>query len=269
EKDRAETALKQSRSNEALLLGDRAIRICEEGEDGQASDPDRGLLWLARAVELAPADDEQLQHLLRSNWAAWQTQLCPLLGTRSVPQTANAFNFAAWSPDGREVVVGGDQGLEIWDVRAWRQGPTLSFEGKTVAVAWSPDGRWLASGGAPGVPVRIWNRTERTVQEWQIPAPGVDLNFSPHSGQLAPACGNGEIRFWSVRGAKPLGRPLCLTTGEPATSVAFHPDGSRFVTTTRSTLQQWNARNRTALGAPCSGPEESQWHCARYAVNSE
>jgi serine/threonine protein kinase/WD40 repeat protein len=269
EKDRAETALKQSRSNEALLLGDRAIRICEEGEDGQASDPYRGLLWLARAVELAPADDEQLQHLLRCNWAAWQTQLCPLLGTLSVPQTGNPVNFAVWSPDGREVVVGGDQGLEIWDVRAWRRGPTLPFQDKTVAVAWSPDGRWIASGGIRGVPVRIWNRNERTVQEWQTLARVLDLNFSHDSEQLAAACNDGAIHFWSVRSAKPLGSPLPLSAEEPATSVAFSPDGSRFVTTTRSTLQQWNARNRTALGAPWDAPEESHWHCARYAVNSE
>ena len=143
--------LKTVHSNEALLLGDRAIRICEEGEDGQAPNPSHGLLWLARAVALAPTDDDHLQHLLRSNWDAWQTRVCPVQGILTVPQ-GSGNRFAVWSPDGKHVLIGSDRGLEIWQVHGWSKGPTLSFAGKIRVVAWSPDHAGWPAAVQPGSP---------------------------------------------------------------------------------------------------------------------
>src|SRR5262249_39971421 len=60
--------------HEALCLSaglalDRGLKLCEEEEVGH------GLLWLARAAEIAPADAADLQHAVRANLAAWHRQL--------------------------------------------------------------------------------------------------------------------------------------------------------------------------------------------------
>ncbi len=268
EKGRTEAALTSSRRNEALLTCDRATRICEEGEDGQSPDPSRGLLWLTRAIELAPVDDEKLQYLLRTNWAAWQTRVCPLRGTLSV-STPSAGHFATWSPTGRQVLVGSRAGLEIWDVSPWRQARTLPLEGKTLAVAWSPDGRQVASGGPVADPIRIWCLENGTVRTLKAPGRVYDLNFSADSKLLAAACSNGEVTFWNADTAEIEGKPLPL--GEQATSVSFHPDGRRLVTSTSSTLQQWDFAKRAAIGKPIrrSGKGPNGFRCARYSATGK
>jgi WD40 repeat protein/tRNA A-37 threonylcarbamoyl transferase component Bud32 len=270
EKDRAEENLKHSRSNEALLTGDRAIRICEEGEDGQAPDLGRGLLWLARAVELAPPDDEHLQYLLRSSWSACRDRLCPLLGTLSLPQKDPRWCYAVWSPDGRRVLAGRDGGMEIWDVREWRQAVTLPAAGKIIAVAWSPDGRRVAGAAFGGGPIWLWelgdNLAPQRSRTLLVPAQVRDLNFSPDSKLLAAACANGDVPFWDARTGKPEGATLHV--GDHATSVAFHPDGQRFLTGTAAGVQQWDAGRRTPLG-PALDSSGRPTRCARYSPDGK
>lgn len=250
ETERTQEALKQSRSNEALLLGDRAIRICEEGEDGQAGDPRHGLLWLARAVKLAPTDDADLQHLLRANWTAWQARACAVLGVLTVPQVTQK-RYAVWSPDGKQVLVSSEQGLEIWNVHSWQRGRTLPLAGGATLVAWSPDGRLVACNDAEGMQLRLWDLASNAVRLLEAPALVRDLNFSSDGKQLAAACGEAGIVFWDAANGERAGPPLVLE--EPASSVAFHPQGRRMVTTAAATLQQWDVASRSPLGPPLSG----------------
>jgi WD40 repeat protein len=255
EKDRAQAALKQSRSNEALLTGDRANRLCEEGEDGQAPDLCRGLLWLTRAVELAPADDEHLQDLLRANWAACADRLCPLRGMLAPPQLElphrSKWAHAAWSTDGRRVLAGSANGLEIWDVRDWRQVAALPSAGSIAAVGWSPDGQRVAGAATAGGSVCVWDPDSGASLPLQAPAPVNDLSFSHDSRLLAGACADGTVPFWDARTGQPAGEPLRLQG--KATSVAFHPHQPRLVTTTETEVRQWDAASRTPLG-PALGP---------------
>jgi WD40 repeat protein len=265
EKDRAESALKRSRSNEALLTCDRAVRIGEEGEDGQAPDAARALLWLARAAELAPDDDEPLRYLVRASWDAWQAQVCPLLGTLAVRPKAGT-RFAAWSPDGTQVLTGTDDGLEIWDVRTGRRLRARPQAGKVTVVAWSPDGRRAAGGAPAGVPVRVWDLDGDTLRELPVPAGVNDLSFSPDSKQLAAACDDGRVCFWDARTGDAAGAPLALSTNEPATAVSFHPDGRRVLCTTSLTLRQWDTVTHKAVGPAIAAPEKG-FLCARYSAD--
>ena len=57
----------------AVLLRDRALRHCEDGDIG------RGLLWLAECLQRVPDDDPELQRAIRTNLAGWQWQGHPLL----------------------------------------------------------------------------------------------------------------------------------------------------------------------------------------------
>jgi hypothetical protein len=120
--DRAEGALVVARRNEASLTFGRAVKYAEEGEDGSTPDAGRGLLLLARAIELAPPDDDKLQHLLRVNWSAYQTGMWPLRGLHTVNLSVNSWTYADWSPDSRQVLAAGMEGLRIWDAGTGKLG---------------------------------------------------------------------------------------------------------------------------------------------------
>ena len=55
------------------LALDRGLGLCEQGH------ADYGLLWLRRGLQLAPADDDDLQRLLRLSLDGWHHQVHPLL----------------------------------------------------------------------------------------------------------------------------------------------------------------------------------------------
>src|SRR5262249_18788672 len=64
-KRKTDEALGESRRLSARLALDRGLGLCEQGH------ADYGLLWLARGLQLAPADADELQRLLRLNLAGW------------------------------------------------------------------------------------------------------------------------------------------------------------------------------------------------------
>jgi WD40 repeat protein len=242
--DRAEGALVVARRNEASLTFDRAVKYAEEGEDGETPDVGRGLLLLARAIELAPPDDDKLQHLLRVNWSAYQTGMWPLRGIHSVNPPDKNWAGANWSPDGRQVLAVGMDGLRSWDAGTGKLIHRLPLRKPPMAIAWSRDCRWVATTGEDGAPVYLWHLASGAVRTITAPAAASRLSFSPDGQLLAAACTNGEVHFWDMGGA-PVGGPLVL--GGNAQWVAFHPSGERLVTTTSQAMQQWDARRRTPL----------------------
>jgi WD40 repeat protein len=255
--DRAEGALVVARRNEASLTFDRAVKYAEEGEDGETPDVRRGLLLLARAIELAPPDDDKLQHLLRVNWSAYQTGMWPLRGLQSVtPPHRTCPAQADWSPDGRQILAVGMEGLSIWDTNTGKLIHRLPLRKNPTAIAWSRDCQRVATTGEDGVHVYLWHLASGVVRTIPAPAAVSDLSFSPDGQLLAAACLNGEVHFRDMGGA-PVGAPLVLgstdklvavnASGEPLVSVAFHPSGERLVTTTLQAMQQWDARRRTPL----------------------
>src|SRR5262249_29823599 len=73
----------------ATLRLDKGLEFCEKGE------VDLGLLWLARGLESAPEDADDLQRVIRINLAAWSHQTSHLQGI--FPQETPLRN-AFWSP---------------------------------------------------------------------------------------------------------------------------------------------------------------------------
>jgi hypothetical protein len=85
----------------AALALDRGVKNCEDGEIG------RGLVWIARSLDLAPADAAELRWACRAKMVHWRLGLA----TRD-QMIGHPFevNIARFSPDGSRILTGMDPG---------------------------------------------------------------------------------------------------------------------------------------------------------------
>jgi WD40 repeat protein len=76
---------------------------------------------------------------------------------RSLEGHRGTVRSAAFSPDGRTIVSGGDDGaVMLWDAATGKQRATLRGHKEGVrSVAFAPDGRAIVSGGVDGA-ARVW-----------------------------------------------------------------------------------------------------------------
>jgi WD40 repeat protein len=263
EKRRAEDALEgfhQQRRLSAGLALDRGLALCEQGDAG------RGLLWLARALELAPDDAGDLQWIIRTNLSAWRSQVVGLKGFQHQTWTRSV----AFSPDGRRIVTGTSDGALLWDAATGeRIGSTLAHDDAAGnPVAFSPDGK-LALTTPFHQGMRFWDAATGASRDAPFPHPGqiAKLFYSPDGKTVLTRGGDDKYRLWDAATGRailaPVPEPVVVTgtaTGPIIpTHMVFSPD-SRIILTQdgKGRIRAWDVTTGKPVGQPLPHPRPVQ-----------
>ena len=171
-----------------------------------------------------------------------------------------AVHAIAWSPDGKRILSGGDDGMIlIWYAS---EGDTLvntAGFAEIQALAWSPDGAQIAAGGSDGL-VKVYDSTGDPLFTYHGHAGNINaLAWQPgslllpgHAARIASAGDDGTVQVWAFgqpANAKPsqamtLQGEILVYRGHsgPVTSLMWAADGRRMVSgSADGTVQLWRA----------------------------
>jgi RNA polymerase sigma factor (sigma-70 family) len=180
---------------------------------------------------------------------------------------ASAFSLAV-SPDGKQVAVGREGEVQLWDVASGREGATLPHAGTVWAVAFSPDGQALATGSKDGA-AKLWDaatgRERKALDGHQDNVNAVA--FSPDGKFLATGSFDKTIRLWDVA----TGKEHAVLKGHQAaiTAVAFSPDGKALASAGgfAKTVKLWEVESGKEL-LTLEGHTDLVW-CLAYSPDGK
>jgi len=142
-------------------------------------------------------------------------------------QLGNTARSAIFTPDGRHLVVAGDDGIAYWDAATHKQVRTVTNAG---CFALSADGKRLAVVTGRSGAARILDVSDIDTKPPSLldvyADPGADLlglAFSPDGRWFATAGADGAVQVWTAGRAAPIAT-YRGHLGRVA-AIAFHPDG--------------------------------------------
>jgi WD40 repeat protein len=167
--------------------------------------------------------------------------------------SAGPYQAVAFSPDGRYLVTGQQQGaVKVWDAKTGKGGRILGAHAREIrGLVFSRDCRKLASASGDGT-VKLWDATRLSEKQEpcitlqaRVPGPSANVAFSPDSQRLATGGEENTIKIWDVDTGQEL-RTLRGHRGEVYT-LAFSPDDEgRWIASggEDSTVKVWDSRTR-------------------------
>jgi WD40 repeat protein/predicted Ser/Thr protein kinase len=240
---------RQAEELSTSLSMERGLTLLEQG------DVARGMLLLGHCLQIAPAEDADLHHVIRSNLAAVHRQLP--LQLHAVLEHRGEVRAVAFSPDGKFLLAGGRNNRpQLWDVATGEPiGGPLPHPGELKSVAFSHDGTFMVTAGTDKTG-RIWKASTREPigEPLEHPHHVHSIALSPDSQLLATGCYDGTTTLWDLpagtkrRAWKQLG---------PVHAIAFSRDGQRLVTgNAMRRAQVWSAEAGDPLGEAMLHPGE-------------
>ncbi len=165
----------------------------------------------------------------------WQPRTGFGFALRGHSSTVNSVSF---SPDGRWVLSGSDDGTAVvWNTATRTRQAVLNGQtDAVVAAAFSPDGSRIVTASDDGT-ARLWHvPVQAPDQAVHVPAYDMDTtSFSRHGGRALVAGWGGVDTF-------DLGKPGNAFRRIEAPFAAFNPDGTRIVIAGPSSIATWNGR---------------------------
>jgi WD40 repeat protein len=230
QKTKALAALAESRRLSATLAVDRGLSYCEKGEVGH------GLLWLVRALEVAPEDQTDLKRVARINLAAWRSRLQPLQMILPHPRMVD---IVAFSPDGTRILTGcADYNARLWDAGNAKLLATLPHKDHVDRAVFTPNGKVIITGGMDKT-IRFWDADGRPLSDPLVHKDLIDsLAVSPDSKWAVAGVADGTAQLWDIAAVKPVGKPVVHPSR--VSFVGFSPDSRLFATATGNpTVRFW------------------------------
>jgi WD40 repeat protein len=245
EQDRTDLQRRKAEQLASDMAYERGRTLCEQ------DDAYRGLVWMARALELAPVDASAYQDSLRTNLSAWRREIIPLRGVLPIWGGAVAF-----SPDGKTVLIGGTtNGAQLWRTADWTPlGPVLTHPSQVNAVAFSADGKLVATAGADystgaSYSARLWRTADGTPVGPPLTHQGEmrSVTFSPDGTLLVTASADKTARLWRTADGASVGPPL--SHQDVVYRAAFSPDGKAVATSSADkSARLWRSTDGTPVG---------------------
>jgi WD40 repeat protein/serine/threonine protein kinase len=172
----------------------------------------------------------------------------------------NTINSAAWIGNTRRFATASwDKTVRIWDADS---GETIhQIKGHTAAiatVACSPDGKLLLTGCQDGTlrlfdadsGMLVGNLASHPDSVWAVafsPCGRFALSAGPRRDENKKDLKEGLVRLWDVGSRRLLYEWPSSLFGGAVAGIAFHPDGTRFVTACHDkTVRLWNLPSFTA-----------------------
>jgi WD40 repeat protein len=243
EQDRTRAALAQSQELAGGLALERGMVQCEQGQIA------RGLLWLARSLQLVPPEADDLERVIRLNVDTWSGRLTRL---QCIAASDGTVAAEAFSPDGRTILVIGTDGVaRRFDAETGLLLDEFFRHPGPAVAAFTADGRVAATVHAVSGEYRMWDCL--TGQPLGPAAVGagrtLSCSLSPDGKRLAILSSPQMLRIWDTATNEPVGRPI--EHAGLVLSLAWSPDSRRLVTgCVDHAARIWDASTGDLVGDP-------------------
>ncbi|MGV9743924.1 nSTAND1 domain-containing NTPase [Rhodococcus zopfii] len=167
------------------------------------------------------------------------------------------------SPDNREVVSTGEDGIRRWDATTGAPvgTPVIVRDAPVRAAAVDPEGRMAVTGGDDGV-LHRWDLlsgaplgSPMTGHVWSVTV----AEFSPDGRMIVSGGADGTVRRWDATTGAEIGTAITAHDGG-VESVDFSPDGRTIVSGgADNMLRRWDAATGAQVGEPLTGHTGWVW----------